>query len=44
MTQVIYNGNNNSNDKTIEIKKDEKPNHTYTLEEAVEKARKQTAM
>lgn len=40
MPQVIYNGHNSSNEKTIEIQRDEKPRDTYTLEEAVDKARK----
>lgn len=40
MSQVIYNGNNNSNEKSIEIKKDDKSKDTYTLEEAIKEASK----
>lgn len=36
MAQVIY--NNHPNEKSIEIKKDERPKYTYTLEEAIEEA------
>lgn len=43
MAQEIYNNINRSSEKSIiEIKKDEKPKYTYTLEEAVEEASKNT--
>lgn len=45
MSHVITNGNTNSNESTIDIKKDAKPpKYTYTLEEAIEEASKQILM
>lgn len=41
MAQVIYNIDNLFSEKSIEIKKDEKPKHTHTLEEAIEEASEQ---
>lgn len=40
MAQVIDSVENNFSERSIEMKKDEKPKHTYTLEEAVEEASK----
>lgn len=45
MSHVINSENTNSNESTIEIKKDAKPpKYAYTLEEAIEEASKQILM